>query len=227
MHPQIPLPFKPQDEFQFNNFINQGNELVTDVLTHIDNEFYVYLWGDKSTGKTHLLQATCQQQTQQGKTACYLPLQELHILSPKLLEGLGDIDTLCIDDIQLIAGDSPWEEALFNLFNQLKQHGKQLVIASNQSPQQLAIKLRDLNSRLNSGLALNLKPLNDESTIIVLQHRAQALGLELNHDTANFMVTRLPRDLATLWPLLEKLDKACMIEQRKLTIPFLKNTLHL
>jgi len=227
MHPQIPLPFKPQDEFNFNNFIATGNELIIQSLNTIESEFFIYIWGERSTGKTHLLQALCQQQTQQGKTACYLPLKDLHTLSAQLLDGMDGIDTICIDDIQLIANKSDWEESLFNLFNQIKQGGKHLVISSTQSPQQLGIQLNDLKSRLNSGLALNLVPLDDESTVRVLQSRALKLGLELNQDTANFMVTRLPRDLATLWVMLEKLDKACMVEQRKLTIPFLKNTLQL
>jgi DnaA family protein len=227
MHPQIPLPFKPQDEFNFNNFIATGNELIVESLNTLESDFFIYIWGDNSTGKTHLLQATCQQQTQQGKTACYLPLKELHTLPSQILDGMDGINTICIDDIQLISSKKDWEESLFNVFNQIKQNGKHLIISSTQSPQQLDIQLNDLKSRLNSGLALNLAPLDDESTVRVLQNRALTLGLELNLDTANYMVTRLPRDLASLSLMLEKLDKACMVEQRKLTIPFLKNTLQL
>ena len=145
----------------------------------------------------------------------------------QILDGMDGIDTICIDDIQLISSKKDWEESLFNVFNQIKQNGKHLIISSTQSPQQLDIQLNDLKSRLNSGLALNLAPLDDESTVRVLQNRALTLGLELNLDTASYMVTRLPRDLASLSLMLEKLDKACMVEQRKLTIPFLKNTLQL
>jgi DnaA family protein len=227
MHPQIPLPFKPQDEYNFNNFIATGNELIVQSLNTIENEFFIFLWGASSTGKTHLLQATCQQQALQGKTVCYLPLIDLHTLSSDILDGMDGIDTICIDDIQLISNKRDWEVSLFNLFNQIKQQGKHLVVSSTQSPQQLGIQLNDLKSRLSSGLALNLTPLDDESTVQVLQNRALKLGLELNQDTASYMVNRLPRDLASLWVLLEKLDKACMTEQRKLTIPFLKNTLQL
>jgi len=115
--------------------------------------------------------------------------------------------------------------SLFNLFNQIKQANGRLVVSASFSPQQANIILNDLKSRLNSGLPLNLTTLNDEDTIKVLQTRAQQLGLELNHETARYLMTHFPRDINTLWGLLEQLDQASLAAQRKLTIPFLKTTL--
>ncbi|PCH83169.1 MAG: DnaA regulatory inactivator Hda [Piscirickettsiaceae bacterium] len=224
MHPQLPLPFRLQDDFTFNNFISSENQQVISALTDSDEPF-IFLWGDHGTGKTHLLQAICQEQTVHGKTAVYLPLKELVTMPAQLLIGMDKLDVICLDDIELINGKTDWEEAVFNLFNQLQQTGGRFIVSSTSSPQQSHIQLNDLKSRLNSGLPLNLAPLSDDSIIQALQARAHQLGLELNQDTANFLMTRFPRKLSTLWGLLEQLDHASLAAQRKLTIPFLKSTL--
>ncbi|ORU91067.1 MAG: DnaA regulatory inactivator Hda [Cycloclasticus sp. symbiont of Poecilosclerida sp. N] len=224
MHPQMPLLLKLREDFNFGNFIAGDNQLILDSLEK-PSEPFVFLWGDKGTGKTHLLQAACQHQTQQGKTAAYLALKELSNTSTQLLAGMEHIDFVCIDDIDAVSEQVDWEEALFNLFNQIKPLGGHLVISSNTSPKHSSVKLKDLRSRLNSGLPLNLHALNDENTIKALQIRAKKLGLELNQDVARFILTRFPRDLNTLWGLINQLDSASLAAQRKLTIPFVKLTL--
>jgi len=225
MQDQIPLPLKLQEDFSFEHFIADENALIIESLKNASEPF-IFLWGDAGTGKTQLLQATCQYQTQLGKTAAYLPLQELQVFSPQILDGMGNIDLICLEDIELVCGNTQWEEALFNLFNQLRLTGGRLVISSNTSPQQSNVRLNDLKSRLCSGLPLNLKPLSDEGTIKALQAHADKLGLELKHDMAKYLINHYPRDLPNLWSLLDTLNQASLIAKRKLSIPFIKSTLN-
>ena len=225
MQDQIPLPLKLQEDFSFEHFIADENALIIESLKNASEPF-IFLWGDAGTGKTQLLQATCQYQTQLGKTAAYLPLQELQVFSPQILDGMGNIDLICLEDIELVCGNTQWEEALFNLFNQLRLTGGRLVISSNTSPQQSNVRLNDLKSRLCSGLPLNLKPLSDEGTIKALQAHADKLGLELKHDMAKYLVNHYARDLPNLWSLLDTLNQASLIAKRKLSIPFIKSTLN-
>jgi len=224
MQQQIPLPLSLQEDFNFDSFIADDNALIVDALKN-SSEPFIFLWGDAGTGKTQLLQATCQYQTQLGRTAAYLPLEELQQFSPQILDGMGNIDLVCLEDIELVYGKAEWEEALFHLFNQLRQAEGRLVISSNASPQQSQAQLNDLKSRLCSGLPLNLKPLSDAGTIKALQAHAQKLGLELTQDNAKYLVSHYPRDLPSLWSQLEQLNQASLVAQRKLSIPFIKNTL--
>jgi DnaA family protein len=55
--------------------------------------------------------------------------------------------------------------------------------------------------------------------------RARGRGLELPDETAQFLLRRFPRDLPTLFALFDTLDTASLIEQRRLTIPFVKSVL--
>lgn len=220
---QIPLPFTTHHDYNFSNFIADDNQLIIQALKN-QHEAFVFLWGDTGTGKTHLLQAACQQQTIMGGTASYLPLKDLQQLSPKLLDGMEFVDLVCIDDIDIIKQNPAWEEALFNLFNNLRQQNGRLIISSQNAPQRLPLALNDLKSRLNNGLALNIQPLNDEATIQALQTHAQSLGLDLNDEVAHYILSHYPRDLPSLWRLIDKLDKISLATHKKLTIPFVKST---
>jgi DnaA family protein len=142
-----------------------------------------------------------------------------------LLEGLDDLDWLCIDGLQFVAANSAWELALFALFNALRDKGGRLLIAANASPNKLPIALPDLQSRLNWGLALSIQPLSDEEKLAALQLRAKARGLDLSDEVGQYILHRAPRDMGPLFQCLNTLDKASLAEQRRLTIPFVKQVL--
>ena len=69
-------------------------------------------------------------------------------------------------------------------------------------------------------------PLSDEQKFAVLKQNAHQRGIILSDETANFIFTRLDRDMATLKEALVKLDEALQAK-RNLTIPFVKSILGL
>ena len=73
-----------------------------------------YLWGDSGTGKTHLLNASLNCCL---GPAIYLPLREFVEIEPRVFDNLENIDTVAVDDIDTISGDSQLETKLFDLFN--------------------------------------------------------------------------------------------------------------
>lgn len=189
-------------------------------------EAVIYLWGAHGVGRSHLLQAACLQFELTGRNAIYLPLADLVAYTPDILENLEQYDLVCLDDLQYIAGNRRWEEALFHLFNRLRDAGKQLLIAANKPPNGLAIKLADLQSRLGLALVFQLHALTDQEKNKALQLRAAKRGMQLTSEVANFMLSRSERDIAHLIELLDELDKASLDAQRKLTIPFVKHVFH-
>ena len=58
-----------------------------------------------------------------------------------------------------------------------------------------------------------------------LKLRAELRGLELPEDTARWLQRRFPRDMRSLYQVLDTLDEAALIEQRRLTIPFIREVL--
>ena len=218
---QLPLSLQLRANATFGNFIATGNEALVHSLRD-RGEQYVYLWGPRASGKSHLLQALCHACHQDGISAAYIPLRHDDISSPEVLSGLESLDVICLDDVHTIAGNKQWETALFHLFNRVKDAGGRLVITAETAPNQLGLQLPDLVSRLNWGVVYQMEQLADEEKIRLLQQTANQAGMELPSEVAKYLLTRCTRDLASLLGLLEQLDHASLAAQRKLTIPFVR-----
>ncbi len=221
---QLPLGIRLDDSATYANFIAEKNSALLTLLQS-DIEPLVYIWGNAGCGKSHLLQAVCHAVAQADKRVMYLPLGAAELLSPAILEGIEDTAVVCIDDLHAIAGDSYWEEALFHFYNRLRERGGHLRVTANVSPTALPIQLADLASRLQWGVTFQLQSLDDNDKRQALQVRAQQRGFELPDEVANYLMKRLPRDMHTLFDLLNKLDVASLQAQRRLTIPFVKQWL--
>ena len=142
-----------------------------------------------------------------------------------MLEGLEQIDFICLDDIHLIANNTQWQQAIFDLYNRVLEQNNYLLISGDESAQQLGISLPDLVSRLSWGLTEQVKPMDDEEKVQALQYRATQRGLFLSDDVVKFLLNRFSRDMSNLIKSLDALDKASIQEQRKITIPFIKEVL--
>ncbi|HYW93396.1 MAG TPA: DnaA regulatory inactivator Hda [Gammaproteobacteria bacterium] len=184
-----------------------------------------YLCGPAGVGRTHLLQSSCREVDDRGGRPVYLPLRELAATGPGVLHGLEDLDQVCVDDVQLIAGDPEWERALFTLCNDLRERGGQLLAAADGPPAGIGLRLPDLSSRLAWGPVFRLQPLDDEELLCALQLRARYRGLVLSDDAGRYLLRRQPRDPDTLFRLLDGLDRAALAAKRRLTIPFLREML--
>lgn len=185
-------------------------------------ERFIYLWGPPGSGKSHILQGCCKQ----VDNAIYLPLSILKEWGVDSIEGMEHYSYIAIDAIDAIAGDLVWEEALFHLYNRIRDNvNTRLLITGLHSPAASPIQLPDLRSRLAWGLVYHVHELSDELKIQVLQHHAQKKGFELPESVALFLLNRCSRSMHALNQLLECLDEASLAAQRKITLPFVKKFL--
>lgn len=223
---QLSLAVELDNQATLENFFAPSGSTHQQALNLLvdQTEQYVYLSGPSGVGLSHLLQAICQQ----GELAVYLPLADIrHYPAEDIFEGLESVSLLCLDDFHLVADQPDWQQPLFNLFNRCHETATRLVVAAQRAPDQLGVFLPDLLSRLKSGIVLQLNSFDDEDLQHLLQYRARRRGLELSEDVATFMLSRLPRQTQQLMHSLEMLDKASLQEQRRLTVPFIKDVLAL
>lgn len=226
---QLPLRLNLPEVYQLDNFYFNQPELkqIAHEFCSLKTLDFLYLWGDKACGKSHLLMALTDQVQRSQQRALYLPLAELVLAeSPAVLDSVEQLDLLAIDELEAITGLAYWEEALFHCFNRLQQSGCRLVIASAQNPATIAIQLADLRSRLATALIYQMESLDDNAKQQVLIVQAQARGLDLPDEVAQYLLRNYSRDLRGLMDLLHQLDKASMVEKRRLTIPFVRQVLH-
>ncbi len=235
---QLPLPIHQVEDDTFDNFYAENSLLLLDSLRHnfddVQQPFF-YIWGGKSSGKSHLLKAICNHYLLNQRSSSYIPLDKSHYFAPTVLDNAEQLDVVCLDNLHAVAGDEEWEKAIFDLFNRIREQqglftqGQKtlLVISADCPPHQLAIALPDLRSRLTWGEVYRLNDLNDEQKRTILQRYAYQKGLELSDEVANFLLKRLDRDLHILIEKLVELDHASLQAQRKLTLPFVKEILGL
>lgn len=227
---QLTLMVQLPDDETFDSYKSETNvSVVSQLKSYVeqkqDTPHGFYLFGLTSAGKSHLLHASSSYAAQLTKSSVCLSCAELKQLPVEVLDGLEQIDLICLDDIHLIAGDKQWEQAIFDLYNRVLEQNNYILISGNESAQKLAIGLPDLISRLSWGLTEQVKPLEDVEKIAALQYRATQRGLILSDDVVKFLLNRLSRDMASLIKALDTLDKASIQEQRKITIPFIKEVL--
>lgn len=226
---QLGLSIGLRDDASFENFFPGENAVafkhLESLLSSLQSDGSVYLWGGEASGKTHLLQALCHRASEQQLSAIYLPLAQWQEFDVAMLEGLENYPLICIDDVDAIAGKANWEQELFHLYNRVFEKGVHLVVSASTSLQETALELPDLKSRLSWGVVFQIKELSEQEKIEALQQRAQRRGFELPDNVAQYLLRRFSRDMNSLVEMLDKLDKASLVAQRKLTVPFVKQWL--
>jgi len=225
IHARLPLEFETRNAFSFETLVAGENDLAVGIVRQCalaQGEKQILVWAETGCGKSHLLQASCQLASGKNRTVCYLPARELLDYDSAALEGLEQLDLICIDDVDAMMSQPRWELAIFDLINRCREQGAHLILSASSSPQDWDITLPDLSSRLQWGPVFHLKPLDDDKKIIALQLRANQRGLQLQDNVAEYLLRHFPRDLFALFERLDDLDKASLVMQRKLTIPFIK-----
>jgi DnaA family protein len=228
---QLVLNISLDDELTFSNFFvarDSSNHEAIGALESMlgDGEPFVYLWGPAGAGLSHLLQATCHAAAERGLTSQYLPLGDLAGFSPdQLFEGLETLDLLCLDGLEHVMGQVGWDEAMFHLYNRLRENRCRLLVAANCPPRELDSRLPDLSSRLAWGVIYRIDALDDEGKVQALVKRAGGRGLELPEEAARFILNHGSRQMDDLLECVDRLDRQSLEEQRKLTIPFIKKVL--
>ncbi len=226
-HTQLTLRLSPQEVYRLDNFLFADEALHEAVDEFCTGQGYgfLYLCGASGAGKTHLCLAIAEQLQQQTSVA-YLNFQELlQTAEPAALISLMQADVICCDDIEAISGDNAWQEALFHAFNELRHQQKRLLIVTENPPAQLIIELADLRSRLATGLVFQLPVMADQRKQQALILQAQSRGLILSEEVAQYLLRHYGRDMPSLMAVLQKLDKASLQAQRRLTIPFVKEVM--
>ncbi len=212
----------------FSSFYPAENSSIIDYLKRFaqgQEEQFVYLWGNHRSGCSHLLQATCHMANEYQQSAMYLSFRQKQTLTPSVLEALEQMQCVCLDDIDAIAGDTNWEEALFHLYNRLRDSDVRLLVAAHNYVSAIPFQLADLCSRLTWGVALRLQQLNEQEKAAAIQFSAKQRGFELSDAVVKFLLNHCARDQASLFTILEHLDKASLVAKRKLTVPFVKSVL--
>ncbi|MDN4504183.1 DnaA regulatory inactivator Hda [Alteromonadaceae bacterium BrNp21-10] len=232
MTTQLSLPVQLPDEETFSTFISGDNSIL---LAHLNQLLQTtscysitYVNAESGAGKSHLMYALCAAADESGQWASYINLQDSSQWQPEMLQGLEACQIVCLDNVEALLGRVDWQVALFDLINRVIESGTgHLVFSANVGASVIELELPDLKSRLVWGTSFKLHGLDDQQCIDMLRQRASLRGMHLSEEVGQYLLNRSQRDTHSLIEVLNKLDKVSLQQQRRLTIPFVKQALSL
>lgn len=230
--PQLPLALRYPADQRLDTYVGAPDGVLAQLAALAEGadqgqagDDWLYLAGPAGVGKTHLLLATCAATEAAGRRAAYLPLVAAVGRVRDALEALEGNDVIALDGIDAIAGRRDDEVALFDAHNRARAAGTRIVYAARSKPDALGLELPDLRSRLSQCSRVALQPLDDDGRREVLRQRARRRGWVLEEAALDWLLKRVDRDLAGLTALLDRLDRASLAAQRRITVPFLRQVL--
>lgn len=225
--PQMPLQLEPRRPDRFEDFVAGSNEQALAAVRALLDEpgGSLFLSGPDGTGKSHLLNALCHAAGEDGLAAFYIALNRLPEEAAASLEGLQVLDLVCVDDLDSVAGNPVWENALFACFNEVRAAQGRLLVSSKEPLASLDFVLPDLASRLAWGVRQKLHLPDDQGKLEILRQRARTLRIDLPEDVQNYVLKNSKRDMSSLLQVLERLKDAAFAGKRKITVPLAREIL--
>jgi len=222
-HPQLTLSLDTAPATSFDSFhVDDQNVITRDAVSSFArgelDDIQLYLWGESGTGKSHLLTAACDIYTRQGYRIAYLPGEMVNYSGS--LQGMEYVDLLCIDDLQRL--DHAAEVDLFHLINRCRAADTRLILSADRSVEELGIALPDLQTRLAWGLVFQLRPLGEQGLREAFRKEIELRSLQASDEVLGYVLRRFPRRMNILKEMVDTLDKISLLEQRRITIPFIK-----
>ena len=237
-----PLAERFNPNYTFDNFIESPSnrfaykaaQAVVHKLGARENNPLV-IYSAPGLGKTHLLQAIGNQILKENPQAKVMYMTGEEFVSEyieSIQQKTGDafrkkyrlLDCFLVDDIQYVVGKTSSSEVFFYTFNTLFESGKQIVLSSDRSPQQLEWDER-LSSRLLSGISTEMKRPNTEARIAILRQKRDSMNFIIGDDVISFLAEGIQTNVRELEGALFKLRAYCTTHGITPTIPIARELL--
>jgi len=204
------------------NFVPGRNaEVLATVRALLEGragERFVYLWGGRGCGKSHLAAGFLAAAAAMGLTTGHVRAGD-DVLSPA---GLACRGAVAVEDVGRL--DDAGQIALFDLINRMREGTALLLVTGSVPPMRLRLR-PELATRLAQGLIYQVHCLSDEDKAQALMAHARERGFTLGGDVAAYLLRTWQRDLPSLMGLLEALDRYSLQVKRPITLPLVREVL--
>ncbi len=229
-------------DYTFDTFVvGPGNRLAHAAAVAVStnpgrayNPFFVH--GGVGLGKTHLLQAICQSvirrsvATRIGYLSChtFVELFLECVKSGRMQEfrhRFRNLDVLVIDDVHSLSKREQTQEEFFHTFNSLYQSGKQIVLSSDASPNEIPDLEERLISRFNCGLVTRVDRPCYETRVSILKTKASLLSLDIPDEVPAYVAAKIDSNIRDLEGALTRVRGYAMAHGIPITLDSAKAAL--
>ena len=235
-----PVPLNP--DYVFENFVtgpcNRLGHAASVAVAEQPGKAYnpLFIHGGVGLGKTHLLQAICQQVLERAgdKRILYLSCDSFINQFITAIET-GDmntfryryrhVDLLVIDDIHFLAGRDRTQEEFFHTFNTLYQGHKQIILSADCPPSEIPELEERLVSRFNWGLVARIEKPCYETRVAILQKKARLRGLALADEVVCYIAGKVENNTRELEGAITKIQGMSMLQEGRIDIELAKAAL--
>ena len=224
---QLALQIQINERASLNNFFvskknNKTIQILKNILLGSDKGVQIFIDDLGCNGKSYLLQAICNDFSNSNNSSIYIPMQEAINLDPSILEGVSELNLICIDDIDLINKRRDWEIALFNLINECYE--KECFLLLSGSINKLEA-IPDLVSRIKKMETLRLEAINDDELLEATKAISKNLNMEISDKNMNYLINNSKRDIKTIFRTLSQLEKESLERKKSIGLNLIKEVI--
>ncbi len=223
---QLALQIQINERASLNNFFvsknnNKTFQILKDILNS-NNGAQIFIDDLGSNGKSYLLQAICNDFSNSNNSSIYIPMEEAINLDPSILEGVSELNLICIDDVDLINNRREWEIAFFNLINECYE--KECFLLLSGSINKLEA-IPDLVSRIKKMETLRLEAINDDELLEATQAISKNLNIEISDKNMNYLINNSKRDIKTIFRTLSQLERESLERKKSIGLNLIKEVI--
>ena len=198
-------------------FVSEVNKEAVSWLDSLPNwtTFGFIVCGPLGSGKSHLAQVL--------RTLSHGDIIEAKDISNKNIDQLSEKKCLIIENLESLTS----ETLLFHLYNMLLENKNNLMLTSKFNMSQINFELPDLKSRLLSMPQVNIDFPDDRLLKNLLIKQFLDKGILVEMDVIDYLIKRIDRSFEAISKLVAKIDFKSLEKAKKITIPFIKNTIKL
>ena len=224
---QLALQIQINERASLKNFFvsknnNKTIQILKNFLLNSNNGIQIFIDDLGSSGKSYLLQAICNDFSNSNNSSIYIPMEEAINLDPSILEGVSELNLICIDDVDLINNRREWEIALFNLINECYE--KECFLLLSGSINKLEA-IPDLVSRIKKMETLRLEAINDDELLEASQAISKNLNIEISDKNLNYLINNSRRDIKTIFRTLSRLEKESLERKKSIGLNLIKEVI--
>lgn len=216
----LPIGHDAMTEFDNLTTFDEHKPIIYQ-LKNIKPGEQVYLYGENSSGCSHLAKATC---VYHGNLqSIYLPLDSLRCMDRSMLDGINQLDFVCIEDIDLLEKNKDQQVLLFDLINLCQSFKVSLLITAHIKPDNMVEWLPDLKTRLQAMCNWQLPSLNDDQKKLILAEWLKKQNMYVDEEIIFYVFKHVTRDLKKSKLLLASFLQYCLRLKKSPNIRSLKD----